>query len=65
MRRHYVKPGITGLAQISGARGETRTIADMRKRINLDLEYIQDWSLWMDFKIIVLTVVKGFINRQP
>ena len=65
MRRHYVKPGITGLAQISGARGETRTVADMRKRISYDLEYIKNWSLWLDCKIIVLTLFKGFINRQP
>jgi exopolysaccharide biosynthesis polyprenyl glycosylphosphotransferase len=65
MRRHYVKPGITGLAQINGARGETRCIEDMRRRISLDLEYIRSWSLWLDIKIIVLTVVRGFINRQP
>ncbi len=65
MWRHYVKPGITGLAQISGARGETRTVAEMRKRITYDLMYIRNWSLWLDMKIIVLTVLKGFINRQP
>ena len=65
MRRHYVKPGITGLAQISGARGETRTVDDMRRRIRYDLEYIRSWSLLLDAKIILLTLVKGFINRQP
>jgi lipopolysaccharide/colanic/teichoic acid biosynthesis glycosyltransferase len=65
MRRHYVKPGITGLAQINGARGETRTIEDMRKRVTFDLEYIRTWSLWLDLKIIVLTVFRGFINNQP
>jgi putative colanic acid biosynthesis UDP-glucose lipid carrier transferase len=65
MRRHYVKPGITGLAQINGARGETRTVDDMRRRVNLDLEYIRTWSLWLDLKIIVLTVFRGFINNQP
>ncbi len=65
MRRHYVKPGITGLAQINGARGETRSIEDMRRRITYDLEYIRNWSLWLDLKIIVLTVFKGFINKQP
>jgi exopolysaccharide biosynthesis polyprenyl glycosylphosphotransferase len=65
MRRHYVKPGITGLAQINGARGETRTVEDMRRRVNLDLEYIRTWTLWLDLKIIVLTVFRGFINNQP
>jgi exopolysaccharide biosynthesis polyprenyl glycosylphosphotransferase len=65
MRRHFVKPGITGLAQISGARGETRTVADMRKRIAYDLEYICNWTIWLDLKIIALTVVRGFVNRQP
>jgi len=65
MRRHYVKPGITGLAQINGARGETRTIHDMRRRVELDLAYIRTWSLWLDFKIILLTPIRGFINQQP
>ena len=65
MRRHYVKPGITGLAQISGARGETRTVRDMRRRIRYDLEYIRTWSLLLDARIILLTAFKGFINRQP
>jgi lipopolysaccharide/colanic/teichoic acid biosynthesis glycosyltransferase len=65
MRRHYVKPGITGLAQINGARGETRTINDMRRRVDLDLTYIRTWSLWLDLKIILLTPVRGLINRQP
>jgi undecaprenyl-phosphate glucose phosphotransferase len=65
MRRHFVKPGITGQAQISGARGETRTIEDMRRRVAHDLDYIRNWSLWLDFKIILLTLMKGFFNRQP
>ena len=65
MRRHYVKPGITGMAQINGARGETRTINDMRRRLHFDLYYIRNWSLWLDLKIIILTPFKGFINRQP
>jgi exopolysaccharide biosynthesis polyprenyl glycosylphosphotransferase len=65
MRRHHVKPGITGLAQISGARGQTPNTQSMRNRVRYDLEYIQTWSLWLDLKIILLTVVKGFINRQP
>ena len=65
MRRHYVKPGITGLAQISGARGETKTVDDMRRRVEYDLEYIRNWSLWLDLKIIALTAIRGWINRQP
>ena len=65
MRRHYVKPGITGLAQISGARGETRTVESMRRRVQFDLEYIHRWSLWLDLRIILVTAVKGFLNRQP
>ena len=65
MRRHYVKPGITGWAQINGARGETRTIDDMRRRVDLDLFYIRNYSIWLDMKIILLTPVKGFINSQP
>lgn len=65
MRRHYVKPGITGLAQINGARGETRTIDDMAKRVDLDLAYMNRWSLWLDFKILFATVFKGFWNTQP
>jgi lipopolysaccharide/colanic/teichoic acid biosynthesis glycosyltransferase len=65
MRRHYVKPGITGLAQVSGARGETATVHDMQRRINYDLQYIREWSLWLDLKIIVKTIFKGFVNNQP
>ncbi|HHU4654376.1 TPA: undecaprenyl-phosphate glucose phosphotransferase, partial [Klebsiella pneumoniae] len=62
MLRHKVKPGITGWAQINGWRGETDTIDKMEKRIEYDLEYIREWSIWLDLKIILLTVFKGFIN---
>jgi putative colanic acid biosynthesis UDP-glucose lipid carrier transferase len=65
MRRHYVKPGITGLAQVSGARGETRTVEDMRRRVDFDLEYLRNWSLWLDVTIIAKTIFGGWINRQP
>lgn len=65
MRRHYVKPGITGLAQISGCRGETRTVTEMEQRLAYDLEYIRRWSLWLDLKILFVTAFKGFYNRQP
>lgn len=65
MRRHYVKPGITGLAQINGARGETRTVRDMRRRIHFDLAYIRHWSLWLDLRIILMTPLRGLLNNQP
>lgn len=55
MARHRVKPGITGLAQISGARGETDTLEKMEKRVRLDLEYINNWSIWLDIKILIKT----------
>ena len=55
MARHRIKPGITGLAQISGCRGETETLDKMEKRVELDLAYINNWSLWLDIKILVKT----------
>ncbi|MUH71339.1 undecaprenyl-phosphate glucose phosphotransferase [Psychrosphaera haliotis] len=64
MLRHKVKPGITGWAQINGWRGETDTLEKMEKRIEYDLEYIRNWSLWFDVKIIIGTVFKGFINKN-
>ncbi|HBS5937683.1 TPA: undecaprenyl-phosphate glucose phosphotransferase [Klebsiella pneumoniae] len=64
MLRHKVKPGITGLAQINGWRGETVTLEKMEKRIEYDLMYIRSWSVWLDLKIIFLTVFKGFINKS-
>jgi len=62
MLRHKVKPGITGLAQISGYRGETATLDKMEGRVRYDLLYIQNWSLWLDVKILLRTVYKGFIS---
>ena len=56
-RRHNVKPGITGWAQINGYRGETDTDEKMRKRVECDLFYIDNWSLWLDLKIIARTVL--------
>jgi len=58
MQRHYVKPGITGWAQVNGFRGETPELRTMKKRIQYDLDYIRRWSLWLDFRIIVLTAVR-------
>ena len=64
MLRHKVKPGITGLAQVKGWRGETDTLDKMEKRIECDLEYIRTWNVFLDAKIIFLTVLHGFINKS-
>ncbi len=64
MLRHKVKPGITGLAQISGYRGETETLDKMDGRIQYDLEYIRNWSLMLDCKIFLKTIFKGFFSDQ-
>lgn len=60
MVRHYVKPGITGLAQVKGFRGEIETDEDMINRIKFDVFYIENWSLVMDIKIILQTVINIF-----
>ena len=60
MQKHLVKAGITGWAQINGWRGDT----DLKNRIQFDLFYIDNWSLWFDLKIIVLTIFKGLINKN-
>lgn len=57
MLRHLVKPGITGWAQVNGSRGETSQPDAMRKRVALDLWYIQNWSFWLDNQIILQTVI--------
>lgn len=64
MLRHKVKPGITGWAQINGWRGETDSVGKMEKRVEFDLFYIEHWSLWFDLRIILLTVFRGFGNRN-
>jgi len=62
--RELVKPGITGLAQINGARGPTETIEKMERRIMLDIKYIQNWSVWLDISIVYLTVKRGFCDKN-
>jgi len=65
MVRHFVKPGITGLAQAKGYRGETKTVESIKNRVKLDRFYIENWSIILDFKIILLTInslVKGDKN---
>ena len=60
MIKHQVRPGITGWAQVNGYRGDT----SIYKRIEYDLYYIENWTLGLDIKIIILTFVKGFINKN-
>ncbi|MCK9367451.1 MAG: undecaprenyl-phosphate glucose phosphotransferase [Metallibacterium scheffleri] len=62
--RHTVKPGITGWAQINGWRGETETVNKMQGRIEHDLYYIEHWSLAFDLRIIALTLLRGFVNKN-
>ena len=64
MQRHRVKPGITGWAQVNGLRGETDTLDKMARRVEHDLYYMKHWSLWLDLKIVVLTVYKGLLGRN-
>lgn len=60
MKKHMVKAGITGWAQVNGWRGNT----DIKKRLEYDLYYIENWSLWLDFKIIILTLFNGFVHKN-
>ena len=60
MVRHKVLPGITGLAQVNGCRGETEKLEDMEARVNYDLDYLRFWTPMLDIKILLLTVVKVF-----
>jgi lipopolysaccharide/colanic/teichoic acid biosynthesis glycosyltransferase len=60
MIKHQVRPGLTGWAQVNGYRGDT----SIRKRIDYDIYYIENWTLGFDFKILFLTFFKGFINKN-
>ncbi|MEX3931898.1 undecaprenyl-phosphate glucose phosphotransferase [Paraburkholderia phymatum] len=62
MFRYRIKPGITGLAQVSGYRGETAQVEKMVGRVKLDIYYVQHWTLSLDIKIICLTILKGFVS---
>ncbi len=62
--RHRVKPGITGLAQINGYRGETDTLEKIEKRVEFDLEYIENWSVWFDLYILFRTVPAVLLTRE-
>lgn len=64
MSRHFAKPGITGLSQVMGYRGETKDPYAMKARVNLDNFYIEHWSFWLDIKIILLTVFNIFKHEE-
>jgi putative colanic acid biosynthesis UDP-glucose lipid carrier transferase len=63
MQRHRVKPGITGWAQVNGLRGETDTLDKMARRVEYDLYYMQNWSVGLDLRIVLMTVIKGFVGH--
>jgi len=62
--RHRVKPGLTGWAQVNGLRGETRTLQDMEARVRYDIEYVENWSLLFDLKILVMTFIICLTGRN-
>jgi Undecaprenyl-phosphate glucose phosphotransferase len=62
--RHRVKPGITGWAQINGWRGETKTMEQIENRVACDLAYIENWSIWFDLRIMVLTITREILSRH-
>ncbi|MFC6632506.1 undecaprenyl-phosphate glucose phosphotransferase [Microbulbifer taiwanensis] len=64
MLRHKVKPGITGWAQVNGWRGETDTLEKMCRRVEFDLHYIRHWSIWLDLRILFITIFKGLAGRN-
>jgi len=64
MARHAVKPGITGWAQINGFRGETKTTKDMRERVTYDIAYIENWNLWFDVKIVMITMYQFIFGKN-
>jgi polysaccharide biosynthesis protein PslA len=62
--RHRVKPGITGWAQVNGWRGETKTVDQIEQRVKFDLFYIENWSVWLDLRILVMTVLREVASRH-
>jgi putative colanic acid biosynthesis UDP-glucose lipid carrier transferase len=64
MVRHFIKPGITGWAQINGFRGETTKLEEMEGRIKKDIWYIENWSIWLDVKIVFKTVFVMLIGDK-
>ena len=64
MVRHLAKPGITGAAQANGFRGEIITTSDIERRVEYDVWYIENWSLLLDIKLIILTVINIFKGQE-
>jgi putative colanic acid biosynthesis UDP-glucose lipid carrier transferase len=64
MLRHVIKPGITGLAQVSGYRGEVQKESDIVNRIKFDIYYLENWSILLDIKIIFRTIVNSIIGED-
>lgn len=64
MVRHLIKPGITGLAQVSGFRGQTEELWQMEKRVEYDVKYIENWTFWLDLKIMVRTVLNAIQGEK-
>jgi putative colanic acid biosynthesis UDP-glucose lipid carrier transferase len=64
MERHLIMPGITGLAQVSGYRGETKEVESMAKRVDADIKYVYNWSFLLDLKIVLLTVTQVFKGNE-
>jgi putative colanic acid biosynthesis UDP-glucose lipid carrier transferase len=64
LKRHIVKPGITGLAQVSGYRGEIKNRTDIKNRVRFDIFYIENWSFLLDLKIIIKTVLNVFKGEE-
>ncbi|SAK72780.1 undecaprenyl-phosphate glucose phosphotransferase [Caballeronia ptereochthonis] len=64
VHRYRIKPGITGWAQINGLRGETDSVEKMQRRVEHDLYYLSNWSFALDMRIVLLTIVRGFVHRN-
>jgi putative colanic acid biosynthesis UDP-glucose lipid carrier transferase len=64
MVRHFVKPGITGWAQVTGFRGETKELWQMEERVKRDIWYIENWSIWLDLRIVWMTLKSMFIHDK-
>ncbi len=62
--RHRVKPGITGWAQVNGLRGETTSVDQMRRRVEYDIYYIENWSPWLDCRIVARTAAFGWYQKN-
>jgi putative colanic acid biosynthesis UDP-glucose lipid carrier transferase len=64
MVRHFLKPGISGLAQVNGYRGETKDTGLMEKRVEHDIWYMENWSLMLDLRIVFLTIINTFKGEE-